>query len=269
MSVKIMGIVWEADLPQREKFVLLAYADHADHEGNNVFPSIGLIAWKTGYDSRTIQRITKKLVEDGYLVSQGQSQLSTNRYSIAINNLPILPPYGRGVRLSPGAYGGDILSPVKLSPGDKKGGEGVTKWQGGGDIAMSPKPSLTINKPSEEEATSTIRIVPDKILCDASGLSAFPGDQRQWHDVIYSMAQDHGIEATTQAMRQACAKWTGTKTKDGRGYRKTNLSWINWAQEILAGGSIDAPQKDKSQMTDKEYVEWIVQQANQLQEANQ
>jgi hypothetical protein len=259
MSVKIMGIVWEADLPQREKFVLLAYADHADHDGNNIFPSVGLIAWKTGYDARTIQRITKKLIEDGYMIPQGQSQYSTNRYAIAVDRLPTLAPYGRGVRLSPSIYGGDILSPVKLSPGDKMGGEGVTKWQEGGDIAMSPKPSLTIIKPSEEGAATLVNISPIKILCEASGLSAFPGDMQQWNEVIYSLAQDHSIEATTAAMKKACAQWVATIGKNGRPYRKTNLAWINLAQELLAGGSIDAPAKDPKDMTDDEYKAWLLQ----------
>lgn len=120
---------------------------------------------------------------------------------------------------------------------------------------------------SEEEpqkpaapASSPQRIVPDKILCDASGLSAFPGDQRHWHDVVYSLAEDHGVEATTKAMRQACDKWVATLGKNGRTYRKTNLNWIGWAQEILAGGSMDAPPKSTKDMTDDEFRVWLLSQ---------
>src|SRR3990172_10382743 len=122
MSVKIMGIVWEADLPQREKFVLLAYADHADHEGNNVFPSIGLVAWKTGYSARSIQRITKALMERDILIEAGISKYNTNKYSINVNSIPRLTQYKGGVKVSPGIYGGDILS----GDGDKMAGEGGT-----------------------------------------------------------------------------------------------------------------------------------------------
>ena len=106
------------------------------------------------------------------------------------------------------------------------------------------------------------KINPDKILCDASGLSAFPGDQRQWHDVIYNMAEDHGVEATTRAMKQACDKWVATIGKNGRPYRKTNLAWINNAQEILTGGSIDGPPKTTAEMTDAEYTAYKLQEAN-------
>ena len=149
-----MGLIWEADLPQREKYVLLAYADHADHEGNNIFPSIGLIAWKTGYETRSIQRITKQLLIDGLLIPDGQSKYGTKRYSIAIDKLPKLPPYGRGVKLSGGIYGGDILSGDKLS-GVTNGAERGDNLSQGGDIAVSPEPSLTsltiINTPARPE----------------------------------------------------------------------------------------------------------------------
>jgi len=60
MSVKAMAWVWDQDIPRDEKFLLLAYADHADHEGNNIFPAIDTIVKKTGYSRRSVQRITQK-----------------------------------------------------------------------------------------------------------------------------------------------------------------------------------------------------------------
>jgi hypothetical protein len=48
MSVKAMAQVWEADLLRDEKFILLALADHAGHEGKNICPSLRQIAWRTG-----------------------------------------------------------------------------------------------------------------------------------------------------------------------------------------------------------------------------
>lgn len=67
MSGKVSGQVWDLDLPHREIFVLLAITDHADHDGNNMHPSLELLAWKTGYTTRTIIRILNKLVERGVL----------------------------------------------------------------------------------------------------------------------------------------------------------------------------------------------------------
>lgn len=85
MSVKIMGQVWDLDLPHNKLIVLLAMADHADHQGSNVYPSQGLIAWKTGYSIRTIRRIIKSLEKDGLLVLESENTGSTKRYSIDIS----------------------------------------------------------------------------------------------------------------------------------------------------------------------------------------
>ena len=62
-----MGGVWELDLDAPKKLVLLAMADHADHEGRHVRPSLPLIAWKTGYSPRQVQRIVHELVAIGIL----------------------------------------------------------------------------------------------------------------------------------------------------------------------------------------------------------
>lgn len=93
MSVKIMGMVWDSALPRNEKAILLAYADHADHEGGNIYPSVGRIAWKTGYDERAVQRITKRLIDKGILMRQGEGPKRTNLYRIVVSALPIRPDY--------------------------------------------------------------------------------------------------------------------------------------------------------------------------------
>lgn len=72
MSGKVMGGVWDLDLPHDQQAVLLAYADHADHEGGSVRPSIALIAWKTGYSHRMVQKMTAELIEAGILESVTQ-----------------------------------------------------------------------------------------------------------------------------------------------------------------------------------------------------
>lgn len=117
MSVKVMGWVWDQDLPQNEKFVLLAYADHADHDGNNIYPSIDLIARKTGYSRRSIQRIVDRLKDKLYLMPDGVSPRGTNKYIIP---MPMPAPAG-GARMTP---------------------PGVTPAAKGGDTAVSPEPSV-------------------------------------------------------------------------------------------------------------------------------
>jgi hypothetical protein len=142
MSVKAMSVVWESDLTRAEKMILLAYADHADDEGGSVFPAVNRIAWKTGYSRRQVQRVTQGLVAYGYMSEVGKSRFGTIVYHINLDHLPALPPYVGGD--SSTKIGGDILTPR-----DKTTQGGVTKRHGGGDIltrggdiAMSPDPSL-------------------------------------------------------------------------------------------------------------------------------
>jgi len=104
-------------------------------------------------------------------------------------------------------------------------------------------------------ATSSDFFNPVKILADSSGLSDFPADQREWIEVIHSLVDDHGIEETTKAMKQACQAWRKTKSQNGHSYRVTNLSWINWAQNLLLGGDLPSQGKQKLTAAEKRDLE--------------
>src|SRR5690348_4316202 len=92
MSVKIMGQVWELDLMHSELLILLALADHADHDGGHVFPSMGLVAWKTGYEERQVRRVVAKLLESGLLIEQespiGKSRTFSINVAAGVNKQP-------------------------------------------------------------------------------------------------------------------------------------------------------------------------------------
>lgn len=110
MSVKAQALVWDLECPKEynglmfkpsHKFVLIAYADHADHHGKNIYPAVPTIARKTGLDDRSVQRLTHDLESMGLIVDDGMGPRGTNRW---------LLPY---------APGGDKLSPVTICQGDK------------------------------------------------------------------------------------------------------------------------------------------------------
>jgi hypothetical protein len=87
MSVKVMGAVWELQLPPGHKIVMLALADHADHDGRNVHPGVDLIAWKTGYSPRQVQAILRALESQGLIertdhIAGGRGH--TTHYRIAV-----------------------------------------------------------------------------------------------------------------------------------------------------------------------------------------
>lgn len=83
MSGKATGKVWDMRLGNGpKKVVLLAYADHADHEGNNMYPSIDLIVYKTELSESTVHRCVKELIDDGLLIPDGKGPHNTNKYSM-------------------------------------------------------------------------------------------------------------------------------------------------------------------------------------------
>lgn len=95
MSGKQTGIVWELDLALPKKIVLLAMADSADQDGNDVYPSIGLIAWKTGYSARQVQRIVNSLKDDKLieLVEKEYGRYHTVNYSLRLEGAKRMPKY--------------------------------------------------------------------------------------------------------------------------------------------------------------------------------
>lgn len=66
MSVRTMTAVWELDLPDSDKIVLLALADCANDEGH-CWPSVASLVRKCSKSERTIQGCIKRLVDEGHL----------------------------------------------------------------------------------------------------------------------------------------------------------------------------------------------------------
>ena len=135
MSVRVMSYVFDLDIPPHEKFVLLAYADHADHDGGSVYPSIATIARKTSMSERTVQRITRALEEKGYLIPCGGQKGGRN--ISAHWSIPMI----KGDNMTP------IIETERVTPVTERVTsmhKRVTPMVIKGDTAMSPEPSLTI-----------------------------------------------------------------------------------------------------------------------------
>lgn len=166
MSAKISGQIWDLDLPNNKQLVLLAMADHADHQGGNVFPSVGMIAWKTGYCERQVQRIQAELVADGLLVIVEKKRGQTIRYRInpeagkrkADYTPSKTADYRKSSRRKKGAddyaQGGDKMSPPaeeirqNVTPDPRH--PDVTSTP---DIQMSPESSV---EPKDKEGGETV-----------------------------------------------------------------------------------------------------------------
>lgn len=77
MSVRVMTLVWDADLPPMEKLVLLALADCANDEGH-CWPSAATIVRKSGQGERTVRRCIQSLVKKRHLTQQQRKGTSPN-----------------------------------------------------------------------------------------------------------------------------------------------------------------------------------------------
>lgn len=223
MSVTVMNSVWEWDLPTNEKVVLLAYADHAAHDGSSVFPSISRIAEKTGYGERWVQLITRKLEAMGLLERDGSGPRGTNRWRIRLAGGEVRAPRN----------GGEVTSGVKQ---DAQGGEAQFT---GGVRPNSPEPSLTIIEPSTRavlgkadidnvnaQVTAMVALsghttytnrekIPEPYLPYADVYHELTGQvptKRALHDWIseFSVWQSEGIdpEQVRQAHEQAAGRFT-------------------------------------------------------------
>lgn len=130
MSIQVMKKVWELDISSTEKLVLLNYADRAGDDGTHIWPSKQTVAKNCSLTERTVFKLTKKLVQEGYLVKVGKTRYQTILYRI---NLLMLND-----------------SDMKEKQDDQKGQsdmnfDAITSDQD------SVKPSLTINKPSLQQ----------------------------------------------------------------------------------------------------------------------
>lgn len=122
MSAKWMGLVWELVLTPAKREVLLAMADHADHEGRNIKASIPLIAWKTDYSERETQRIVAALLTDKLVYVQHAFKGKANVYGLDFSHAAKKPPF---VRKSVGRprKTGDTLTGDKSKTPDKMAGD--------------------------------------------------------------------------------------------------------------------------------------------------
>lgn len=116
-----MGRVWDMVLTPAKQTVLLAYADHADHDGRNIHPGVPLIAWKTGYSERQVRRITKDLEADGVLVPDFTPRGKPTVYHIDYEKGILKPPFERRKRRETPdkmtrVEGGHAVTPDMLSP---------------------------------------------------------------------------------------------------------------------------------------------------------
>ena len=194
MSVKVMGAVFDIEgLSPTLKFVLLAYADHASHDGTGIWPAVQSIATKTGYSERTIQNSTKELQELGYMIKMGHHESGTNLWKITTLDM------GGAGDSPPGVQ--DVHPP------------------GAGD---SPKPLVNHHiEPSEEEegATNIFKLyessigTPTQPVCEE--LKTLEDDYPvMWIEDAFKIAKDNKAKSLKYVV-SILSRWNSNGKDDG------------------------------------------------------
>ncbi|MFC7342062.1 helix-turn-helix domain-containing protein [Saccharopolyspora griseoalba] len=136
MSIKVMNWVWdESPAKGTELLMLLAIADNAADDGTNAFPSVSTLARKTRLDQRTVQRIIRKLSDQGQLLVEERGGRHPNRYSVVMNAELSTAPANRRPRQ------------VATGGADATAGAAKLRHPTPG-TAVPPEPSGTVNEPS-------------------------------------------------------------------------------------------------------------------------
>lgn len=120
MSIKLMTLVWDLDLPQAEKIVLLSLADNASDQGH-CFPSISFMVRRCGQSERNIHRVITRLAEAGHITIKPRNGRSSvyevHPKTVEQQALPLTPRHpcqgGTPATMAPTP---DTTSPPPLTP---------------------------------------------------------------------------------------------------------------------------------------------------------
>ena len=98
MSVRMMTAVFALDVPPLEELLLIALADHADDDGNNVWPTISYLAWKTNLTDRGVRKMMARFRDTGVLTAvdrEGGGRRRSVIYQLNLDPLPRKQPFER------------------------------------------------------------------------------------------------------------------------------------------------------------------------------
>ncbi len=173
MSGFLAGLVWKADLPRDQKYILVALADHGQDDGTRIFPSIRQTALKVGASERTVQRHINKLLRRGILEVVRESGFRRpTEYRINVDNLAFVPELMPVIKGSPVTEKGDTSDAqrrvTRVTPVTEKGDTGVarrvTPVTEKGDTGVAAYNVLNVIETSLEPS---IEQEPDPPLADA------------------------------------------------------------------------------------------------------
>lgn len=212
MSIDVMSLVFKAEIPDLPyekdgekrnakastvKLLLLAYADHANDEGEATYPGYDRLETKTALSRQGIADTLEAVKQNGFMEFEGISKLNTKSYKINKAKLQ------------------ELVKPLDSD----KSSHLTTPSQ-----ATRLKPSFNHPvKPSIKEAKPP---TPPEIKLFRSVTSRYP-NEANFEDVILSIqnvSKRLGRDVTREDLLPFYKFWTS------KGYNKYNLAWLlDWA----------------------------------------
>lgn len=230
MSVKAMARVWELKLTPIQQTVLLAYADHADHDGGSIKCGIPLVAWKTGFSERHVRRVTQQLEKTGLLVVELRCRNKPTHYRINFEKGVIKEPYQpRAKPVHPdnlSVRGGDILT--GQYPDNMSGQENSTLTSQGKEVAFQ----------SDMASAKTVRIhqsTEPSINTKAAAAEARPNEFSIFENNI-GILTPLIADAIKDALQHYPAQWVAdaireAALKNGRSWAYISSILKRWEKE--------------------------------------
>ena len=142
MSIGLMQAAFNLVIPSTDKFVLVALANHAHHDGTGAYPSVARLARQTSFSERCVQKALRRLEKASLIVPIGSVQGGrgdTVEYKIILDN----PQKGER-RSSFQRSKGRTWRQKWVKHGAKKGEPG------------SPESSLTVLEPAADAAVASV-----------------------------------------------------------------------------------------------------------------
>ena len=201
MSVRVMSMVFEAELQPPKKLVLLALADHANDDGGRVFPSMARVALKVCMAKRPVQRSVGDLRRSGVLEETHKAGARRpTEYRIILEELV--------------AIRGDILTPIPEMRGD---------------IAVSPESSVNVNSVNSLVNSKTVNLgrakarepkAPPHIAITTFRTVTHRYPLKKLYDTVISAVGDKTADELTPYFQE----WIE------RGYNRQSIKWLTeWA----------------------------------------
>lgn len=190
MSVRAMAAVWEIDLPDSDKIVLLALADCANDEGH-CWPSVASLVRKCSKSERTIQASIKRLVDEGHLTRR---------------EVP-----GKGCNYSVHPHHRKIETPEVAAPRSNCPPQGTTPTP----AAAADKPSRTIN--SETKVSSERVQASYNLVAVPAGYTESKVLDASIRQTIRLRVKEHGEDGLAAIFALAAkAPWLRDKATEGK-----------------------------------------------------